>query len=118
MTDEFEKSEIELIEKEFEDTRKNIEEDAKKWKEGELNISEWIDKALEVKRIQSYTDGKWETTDFKLLLSSGGPTTWLSTDGTLEVYWGGKSKIGNIENGIIRDFLDAVFDYLHESEGI
>ncbi|MEM2933232.1 MAG: hypothetical protein QW622_03455 [Candidatus Pacearchaeota archaeon] len=117
MTDEFEKSEIEIVEKEFENTRKSIEEDAKKWKEGKLDIGDWIEsEVLEVKRIQSFINGKWKTTDFELLLVFGGPNIWLNTDGTLEVYWGEKSKIGNIGYGIIEEFLDAVFDYLHEIE--
>ncbi len=79
------------------------------------NIEEFLDSVLEIKRTQSLVNGKWETTEYELLLTFGGPNVWLKTSGYLEISWASptmtyplsekaKQKLKEIEN-----YLDEIF---------
>lgn len=74
----------------------------------ELTAYDWLEDVLDIEYIVS-SDRKYKGA--RLLLSYGGPNTWLDTrSGTLTVYWGSETS-----RRYIRDtFTDALDEALAE----
>ena len=92
----------------IEELIKSIKEDLEK-----ENYEEFLERVLEIRRIQSYREGKWETTKYKLLLTYGSPTVWLDTDGYLEIKEFDSEIVIHIDDDVVVD-LWGLEDYLNE----
>ena len=80
------------------------------------NVSEFLDNVLEIKRTQSLVNGKWETTEYELLLAFGGPNVWLNTSGYLTVSWA-STPLEYPLSKKARKKLEEIEDYLNEIWG-
>jgi len=105
--------------------RKHLEESCYVWIEelekigkGEIeDLGEWINNnVLEIQRLQSLSNGKWETKDYIFLVGFGGPNIWI--DGTEKIvvgYWG-KDKVGIAFSELAKEGYERLFEYLNELE--
>jgi hypothetical protein len=73
--------------------------------------SEILDEVLELKREQAYVEDRWQTTEYVLVLTVGGPHIEVKTNGKLSVHWSGESKEMMLnEDG--KDTLNEVYQHL------
>jgi len=79
------------------------------------DVSQWLEGVLEVRRVQSIVDGKWETVKYELLLTYGGPTVRVWTDGTIRITWGFDYLEGLLSEEAIEK-LKEVEEYLDSLE--
>jgi len=61
---------------------KNIEKNLE-----QLSVEEFLEGVLEIKRIQSLTSKGWETLEYELLVTFGGPNIYIRTSNIIEGYW-------------------------------
>jgi len=73
-----------------------------------------IERILEVKRIQTLNNGRWETVGYRFMLSYGGPTVYIDTvDKEIVVWWGGEHRRhigGYAKYGLLE--LESYFDQI------
>jgi len=52
-----------------------------------------LERIIDVKRLQSLSNGRWETVGYVFMLSYGGPTVYIDTvNGEIIVHWGGEYR--------------------------
>ncbi|RLI47826.1 MAG: hypothetical protein DRO73_10930 [Candidatus Thorarchaeota archaeon] len=97
-----------------------VRERALSWKEELDNMNpngeelhEFLERVLDVKKItvgNPFSQGD-EVVHYELLLSYGGPTTWLSTEsGKLTVHWGGEEYNVTISNRELLDRIESIIE--------
>lgn len=77
-------------------------------------VEEILEGCIEVRRIQSYINGKWETVGYELLLSCGGPTAWIETHNDVIIATWGSEKREMVVSGKAEAKLREIEDYLDE----
>jgi len=73
-----------------------------------------IEQILEVRRVQVWSNGKWETIGYRFQLCYGGPTAYVDTvDNEIVVWWGGEHRRhigGYAKYGLME--LESYFDQI------
>jgi hypothetical protein len=83
----------------IDELKRIAESTEKELEELELDkIGEWLDRVLEIRRVQSLIDGKWETLYYEFITATGQPNAILDTDGHLIVTW-------------YNDYLEVILSY-------
>ena len=95
----------------------NILEDIGRAEGEELDkkIKEFLEGVLEIRRVQSLVNGKWETRDYMFLVAYGGPNVWI--DGNelfVKASWTeyietAFTQLAYEGYNKIREFLDEIF---------
>ena len=106
-------------------TKEHLEKSCKVWIEelekigkGEIeDLEEWInDNVLEIQRLQSLSNGKWETTEYIFLVGFGGPNIWIDgAEKKVVGYWG-MDKAEMPFTQLAREGYEKLFEYLNELE--
>ena len=69
---------------------------------------------LEIKREQSLSDGKWQTSFYTLVTGTGGPHVEFNTNHLIAVYWGGGVQEYTTLSQKAMATIDRIADYLDE----
>jgi len=106
-------------------TKEYLEESCMAWIEelekigkGEIeDLGEWInDNVLEIQRLQSLSNGKWETNDYVFLVSFGGPNIWIDGAEKKAIGYWGLDRVEIPFTQLALEGYERLFEYLKELE--
>jgi len=76
------------------------------------DAEEWLESVLEINRYQSLVNGEWVTNSYEFLITSGGPTIYINTYGTIEYRWNMDKLVVVIEDEEALATLEDVEEFL------
>ena len=85
---------------------------------GELDedpLEEFMDRILDISRIQQLLIDGWETVSYEICLATGGPAIWIETSTyTIRVAWWGDYVEWHVYDPDAREAIDLIHNYLDE----
>jgi len=103
----------------FEDTAETLKRNVEGVIEQVENssVEDFIENVLDITRVATLVNGKWETQEYKFCIGYGGPGIWLTTNGLIEGYWASEKYVIKCDNQRFMEKLKEIEDYLDEIYG-
>jgi len=90
-------------------------EDLEKIAEGKITPEEFIENnALEIKRIQSFNGGEWETVDYIIVVTVGGPYVEINGYERAVIGYWTPEEVKERFTLKAKDGYEMIFEYLNE----